>query len=411
MPKAKEDLPYGQSIMPVIMEQDSTPLAVQYTLLWGTASVVCGVLPFLGHLAAAGFGLDIGWDTRHAVSATPSGIARLAAAALGVSGSDVLLAGAVPAGALATLWMADLCDLRWPARWRAHGIQCYEEMFCEPTRQPLPATGRGPRLVAHPGNTYSNFLYLFTGIMVLLAAPGTAFWMPDAMFGAMLVLLSVFSVVWHACSGAKTHYPDLWAMESCIVYLILRACCIALLWYRGAAGWVAPVVTATVYGGLIYAIGLFRLGPGLAHLSGPGPFDNGLLVSGRRRLLNRGRPDNRDLGTGGVCLFLGMPALYFILPTLANVLVTGTVGSLTAATIAGCSLGLGWSLRMFERFVLDGWVPMNAILSAAPSLWRTVGAAVVSPTAIFHWCTGVTLLSGYAWVRSIEHVARVGSAA
>ena len=105
--------------------------------------------------------------------------------------------------------------------WRTENTQCYDEMFCEPTRASL---------VRRPGNTYSNVFYLFGALAVLLstlsadcvARRSNAFRVADAMFGAMMLILALLSVTWHASNAPKSQYVDLWAMNSCIVYLIVR---------------------------------------------------------------------------------------------------------------------------------------------------------------------------------------------
>ena len=67
---------------------------------------------------------------------------------------------------------------------------------------------------------------------------------------------------------------------------------------------------------------------------------------------------------------------------------------------------------MFDRWLFDGFAPINAINAAigrrngntAGGL-LTVLAALLSPTAILHAFTGVTLLAGYAHVRSMDSFA------
>ena len=58
-------------------------------------------------------------------------------------------------------------------------------------------------------------------------------------------------------------------------------------------------------------------------------------------------------------------------------------------------------MRLFERFCLDGWAPMNMLLrrrqchtGPVPRLTAaalTFAAAVVSPTANLHWFTGASM--------------------
>ena len=88
--------------------------------------------------------------------------------------------------------------------YRSNGLRFFvvaQVMFCEPTRP--------GRLLRRPGNALSNFVYVFGAACVLhstLLLPaadsggggggggGTAFWVADAMFGVMLLLLGLTSV-------------------------------------------------------------------------------------------------------------------------------------------------------------------------------------------------------------------------
>ena len=119
---------------------------------------------------------------------------------------------------------------------------------------------------------------------------------------------------------------------------------------------------------------------------------------------------------------MGLPVALVIVPTIALFLV-GSAGSLLAVTIAQTSLAIGWNLRMGERFVIDGWMPMRIVVKwfsttvspggskghperdgrdAQLSTLGTVCAALVSPTAILHFFTGFTLIFGYVHMRSID---------
>ena len=101
-----------------------------------------------------------------------------------------------------------------------------------------------------------------------------------------------------------------------------------------------------------------------------------------------------------------------VLPAVVQCAIVGSVGSAAALTWASACLVIGWEVRMFERFCLDGWPPMRAIQAVRRSLgpsasWPssaalTVAAALVSPTAWLHQFTGLTLLLGYCHVRSLD---------
>jgi len=295
----------------------------------------------------------------------------------------------VVAGAFALLALADLAGLSWPLSWHTHDDACYNEMFCEPARKGW--------LIGHLGNTMSNWVYLYAGICILISAPSSVFWAADIVFGVNLILLTICSVIWHSSNAPKSHYVDLWSMDSCIVYLILRNLAVAILWLVKPHIWVASSVCLILYLMAIHFIMIARCGPALAYCYGKGPLDLHCEWSGRQRLMAG------DLDMTGACLFWGMPAVYMIIPALVQIFVIKSSGSVVAASIAGLSLGVGWSYRMLERFCMDGCGPMNWACNLPSTLLRTVVAALVSPTAQMHMLTGVTLLFGYAWVRSMDH--------
>ena len=114
-----------------------------------------------------------------------------------------------------------------------------------------------------------------------------------------------------------------------------------------------------------------------------------------------------------------MPVVYMIIPTLVMACGLHNAGSVAAGTVMLVSLVIGWSWRMLERFAMDGCGPMNAV-HALQARWLTQQrpvsgvqervlsavlttlAALVSPTAVLHFFTGVTLLFGFLMVRSLD---------
>ena len=70
----------------------------------------------------------------------------------------------------------------------------------------------------------------------------------------------------------------------------------------------------------------------------------------------------------------------------------GAVGDTDYACIALVTLLIGWEVRIFERFVLDGWYFQKG-------LW----SHVLSPTGFLHFFTGFTLLYGYLNARTVEY--------
>lgn len=214
-------------------------------------------------------------------------------------------------------------------------------------------------------------------------------------------------------------------MDSCISFLLVRFLCMSLLRVHPFA---ASTMAALAFSAAIAIHGRhqylsFRAG----HLDGGCPF------SGRYRLQHRGRHGVQDLTVLAVCVFAAMPALYMVVPYIAMTAL-GSGGSALAGTLCTLSLVIGWSWRMFERFCLDGFAPMNLLhsLSArycsplsgsgraigprkeeagtcaqttgrrALSFALTTGAAFLSPTAALHFFTGLTLLFGHAHARSVH---------
>ena len=119
-------------------------------------------------------------------------------------------------------------------------------------------------------------------------------------------------------------------------------------------------------------------------------------------------------------VFAGLPVLFAALPVLVQTCAARSVGSVVAQTTMLASLSVGWGYRAFERFFLDGCAPMNAVArrmrraaaadgGARASPLRgaalTTLAALVSPTAVLHGCTGVTLVVGYMHARTVEDAA------
>merc|ERR1712079_113652 len=114
-----------------------------------------------------------------------------------------------------------------------------------------------------------------------------------------------------------------------------------------------------------------------------GRFDNGFPLTGRHRLYI-----TRDVNIRGVCAFMLMPIGFLIGPCMVLIYL-GSLGHKALMMVTISTLCIGWGLRMFERFVLDGWLPINLCRD------YILFAAFVSPTAIFHVLTGITLVAGY----------------
>ena len=253
-------------------------------------------------------------------------------------------------------------------------------------------------MASSPGNTYSNVLYLFAGLCVLVstlgpssAGAGTAFWLPDAIYGAVVVCLAVCSTGWHATNRPFFHYPDLFFMECAILYHIIRVPCTAAA---------SPTGCLVLYLAAIALNGKHKWGWYTA-----GHLDHACPFAGRYRIFHNGQEGNEDLGVGGICVFAMLPVLYLIIPCATQIFVLGYAGSVAAYSLAINALVVGWSYRMLEQFCLDGCVPMHLVERITPAgtgATRTAMAAVVSPTCWLHLTTGATLLFAYVGGRTLE---------
>ena len=353
--------PFGQSLFPAIAARDPAPWLLKAALLsLCVASLVA--MPFAAPLAAR-FGVAAPWDAAHGVSWDKplDATAALLEHAVGLTPDGIWLVGAATAACFAVLFLLDgagVCRgplVRWPGSWDVDNRQCYHEMFAEPTRPGA--------LVRRPGNVYSNWPYLYAGLAVLggaattlssSSAPSPTFWLPDCMFAVILLGLAALSVIWHSSNAPTSQYIDLWTMESAIAYLIVRF--VAL----GACSLLGPDwATASALGcAAIYGLAIYANGRQQYRAYQAGFLHGGCPYSGRARLRQG------DMNVAGVCAFAGMPVGYMLLPVAVQCLAIGSVGSATAFSLAAASLVVGWSVRMFERFCLDGWAPMQAVRAA-----------------------------------------------
>jgi len=150
-------LPYGSSILPALSAADPIPCACQ-ALMWFVSAGGLFLLPWAPMLEIVA-GLDGSWDAAHHVG----DVAQLMRASLGVTSAQAAIATWATGAAFGALLVCDVSSealpatIRWPASWRCDNIQCYDEMFSEPTRASL---------VRRPGNVYSNALYLYAAVLI-----------------------------------------------------------------------------------------------------------------------------------------------------------------------------------------------------------------------------------------------------
>ena len=430
----------GVSVAGVIWAFDTRP--TWWRLGWVAAT--CIALPSLPFAPAAlacwlGEGAASSFPDTWAVAwaLTPQGLA----ASLGVDPAAAEFAALMTGAAYAVLLIADWVVKPSPAdaardagvwpRWLAgpRHAHTYDSAFFEPAR-------RG-RLLRRLGNTLSNATYTFAGLLVLSTAtggPASPFAAADALFGVFLLLLGAFSVAWHASNAMKTHYPDLWAMEGCIVYLILRfAATAALPALRSlhapvallerplaAVGGPAGALLLLAYVALLVSNGRFRLSH-VRHRRRGGWLDEACKFSARYRLRFHSDPSRASANEDGrgamtvaaTCGYAALPVFYLLLPLTVCAAAVGGIGDVAAATATCATLAFGWGYRMTERWALD-WHPLYRALVTPANFravpvdatrlpaWRVLLAALLSPTAALHTWTGFTLAAGFAWARSVE---------
>lgn len=329
--------------------------------------------------------------------------------------------------------------IQWPKSWynASHSLTCYNDMFTEPMLY--------PNLVKRPGNTYSNFIYLFTAEFILvsciLAQTNNYFQISDFLFGVMLLILSVASTIWHSANAPfLVHYVDLWSMECCIIYYSLR-----YISYGIAAVFLFATnnqhnfqenlrIIASRICLLLFFIVILYLGRYVHYQNYKRKyFHGGFPLSGRNRLFHTvsnptSTPSSLKVTTITACLYASLPVYAIIIPLLVLIYVLHTSGSIVATTISLISLSIGWSVRMLERFVLDGHVLMNWFISYRDStiekityspnnchgstmedvmnhmrvILCTIIIGILSPTANLHFFTGITLMFGFIFLRSLD---------
>ncbi|CAB9516994.1 expressed unknown protein [Seminavis robusta] len=424
------DVPVGKFNGYLIWDRDPTSdtLKILYTCL-----TVLGLLYMIFSAAVITtlFRVDTSWDHTHGLDFQNKnallGFPELISATLNLPLSKVWTILYTTLGIYGLLVVADVVlgftssssnnnnkrTHPWPTAWKTDNTLCYHDMFAEPTRF--------GRLLRRPGNTLSNGTYLLASLCVLWSSlfhRQSVFWMSDILYGIMLFLLAVFSNLWHASNAPWSQYPDLWSMDSCISYLIIRCVCFGVmcqlrkvLLYNQSET-IAAVTCLLIYMVVIAALakynyGFFQKG----WLDGHCPFSARMLLMGKGDWFGAGQ---RDCHVVWVCAFATLPVFYTALPTLINVMLATSTGSVTAANWAFRCLVIGWTYRMWERFVMDGCVLMNWFLvvpqpkgnhndcSSKPNVLLTIGAAICSPTAVMHFFTGLTLLTGYMHARSCE---------
>lgn len=415
-------LPPGETIFFQLMQIDPTPRFLQVALLLLTGVAVI-LLPFIpASLAHPKIGnVSSSWELE---AYSLGELLSIMESSLGLNSAYIGACFTASVAIFAFLFICDSCfKLEWqdfmcPAVYakifKETGTRgCYDEMFCEPARS--------GKLVARPGNTYSNFIYFFNGLLVTSSAlfgstpflgPPTPvynnFWAADLLFGLMMLCLSAFSVLWHATNLPLAHYPDLWSMDSCIAYQVLRFVLVGLHIYvfgrngrpdtGNLSNTLIPLCCFLAFAGIVWLIGKTHV-----RMYEAQQLHYNCYFSGRTRLLNVvNKGDAPERFSAIICLFGGMPVVYAIPMILSQVFWFNSLGSIPTLTLGLTTLVFGWSYRMSEKFLLDCCIFMEWAKTMPASALRTIVTAIVSPTAVLHFTTGITLLAGFISCRSAE---------
>eukprot|EP00581_Thalassiosira_minuscula_P001736 CAMPEP_0183743586 /NCGR_PEP_ID=MMETSP0737-20130205/65293_1 /TAXON_ID=385413 /ORGANISM="Thalassiosira miniscula, Strain CCMP1093" /LENGTH=432 /DNA_ID=CAMNT_0025979209 /DNA_START=714 /DNA_END=2012 /DNA_ORIENTATION=- len=416
------DLPIGKFIGYEIWKRDPSPPWRKLLCVAVTAGLVFYSL-FSPYLVIRWTGIDDGWDRAHGYD--NDSFFDLVAITLGISVATAQTICSLSYGVYALLMVADILlgggdndnskkdktkitSIRthpWPVSWKTDNTVCYHEMFSEPTRW--------GRILRRPGNTLSNANYLLSSICVLVSTftgKPSVFWTADALFGVMLLILTVSSNIWHASNAPWSQYPDIWSMDCCILYLLVRYCSLcgykALVTYGGMELALAEQSAGTAC--LLVFLGiLFGLGKLHTTLYRNRYLHGCCLFSGRARLLGKGDVWGQgqiDCHVSTICAFAALPVVYTGIPIAIQVLLIDSFGSVAAANWVVRTLAVGWTYRLWDRWCFDGCLFMRwfSPLEGKQSLTSTVGSAIFSPTAVLHIFTGFTLLAGYMHCRSVE---------
>ena len=118
-------------------------------------------------------------------------------------------------------------------------------------------------------------------------------------------------------------------------------------------------------------------------------------------------------------MWLSEVYIFALLPVSSNILnwiliktTFHTVGSLKLVQTLNRSLIVAWAYRLFERWGIDGCLPVfycekkinqsrNNGNNLHVMLWTAL-AALLSPTCVLHFWTGVTLIAAYCHSRTVE---------
>lgn len=422
-PERSDLPPVGQSLCPIIWDRDPTPSHWKGLYFLVTVSGLTCLLFFANILRTLlpAWGVD-SWDNAHSLAEGNDGLATLMQITLHLSPAQVhaivwitvAYCLALVGGDTVLGWRkkSTTCTPKnddvfpWPPSWETDNYLCYHDMFAEPTRF--------GRLLRRPANTLSNANFLLSSLAVACSLWGSnttaatnIFWLADAEFAVMLLLLAIFSTLWHASNAPWVQYLDIWSMDCCILYLIIRYVClggVCFLHEQSGLSLETAQLTGATSCFVLYTSVIVMLGHSQGNLFQQGYLHGNCHFSSRSRLMgvsNIFGKGHKDVSVGTVCAFAALPVFYLSIPILV-LSVIGKFGSVVASRYTFRSLVVGWTYRNFDRWMLDGNPLMNFWVDRKPSPWRTMGAGLFSATAQLHFWTGITLLAAYMHARSVE---------
>lgn len=441
-PKASEIPSWGHSPFGMLWYRDPAPAVQKIATLTATFTSLLALYYVDKWMPSLIPSLDLSWDEQHGIGPYDQPISlsllpKVLSEATGLSIARISELFWLTVGCFGALVLADIAlgstvsagrkkldpkskpnnnnninDLAnaypWPASWKVDNYICYQDMFAEPARC--------GRVIRRPWNTISNATYLFASFIILASVSqndNSIFWKSDYLFGVMMFILSIASILWHASNAPWTQYPDLWSMDSSILYLIIRFMCFGCLMLLKSRKTMSEESAKGMMGGLCLVIYSLAIA-GLAHLQW-GLFSKGLMhdtcpfsvrarLSGKSNVFGAGHKDIY-IGTD-LCVFAALPVFYLIPASIVLIFFATSVGSSMACKVTFRTLVLGWSYRITERWAMDCNPMMNWCNShPSPTLLKRCVAAVVSPTGWLHATTGVTLLAGYAHALSVDSTA------
>ena len=265
----------------------------------------------------------------------------------------------------------------------------YHQMFCEATRH--------GSAVRHPANAWSNLLYVYTAVGILLLAAKESgmlsvhtsrLWDPfsppkysdvtqrpfqllDVLFALVLLSMASASFVWHASNCTWIHFVDIGLMNCVIAFFPYRFLVAVAARLFGSSEADVSGVGAAGYAGVCALLFFDMVRRTETFAAG---FPTGVARA------------SNGLSAVDTALYIGLPGLYPV-PTLllmANRRKWGHTPSMLACLVA---LPLAFTGHASEKLVLDFFCEPTSLL--------------LQPTATFHVFSGVAIAAAYVQARAL----------